>query len=66
MGKIDLKKKFKKNFFQCLAMLKELQSFCSYVVRAKKMTFFIYQYHVKTLQKCPKIVMGSECSRLHK
>ena len=41
MGKIDIKKIFKKNFFQCLALPKGPQSFCPYVVKAKK--------------KCPQI-----------
>ena len=34
MGKIDIKKFFK-IFFQCLALPKDQQSFCPYVVKAK-------------------------------
>ena len=49
MGKINIKNIFKKNFFQCLALPKDPQSFCPYVVKAKKNVirsypnlFFIY------------------------
>ena len=41
MNKINIKKNFKKNFFQRLALPKDPQSFCPYVVNAKK--------------KCPQI-----------
>ena len=36
LGKINDKKIFKKFFFQCLALPKDPQSFCPYVVKAKK------------------------------
>ena len=36
LGKINIKKIFKKIFFQCLALPKDPQSFCPYVVKAKK------------------------------
>ena len=36
LGKINDKKNFKKIFFQCLALPKDPQSFCPYVVNAKK------------------------------
>ncbi len=41
MDKNNMKKNFKKIFFQCLALPKDPQSFCPYVVKAKK--------------KCPRI-----------
>ena len=41
LGKINDKKIFKKFFFQCLALPKDPQSFCPYVVKDKK--------------KCPQI-----------
>ena len=49
LGKINIKKIFKRFFFQCLALPKDPQSFCPYVVKAKKNVlrsfpnlFFIY------------------------
>ena len=36
VGKINNKKIFKNFFFQCLALPKDPQSFCPYVVKAKK------------------------------
>ena len=41
VGKINNKKKIQIFFFQCLALPKDPQSFCPYVVKAKK--------------KCPQI-----------
>ena len=39
MGKINIKKNFKKIIFQCLALPKDPQIFCPYVVKAKKNAF---------------------------
>ena len=38
LGKINDKKIFKNFFFQCLALPKDPQSFCPYVVKAKKIS----------------------------
>ena len=45
LGKISDKKNliFKFFFFQCLALPKDPQSFCPYVVQAKKNVFGIFQ-----------------------
>ena len=36
MGKINIENIFRNFFFQCLALPKDPQSFCPYVVKAKK------------------------------
>ena len=54
LGKINDKKNFKKLFFQCLALPKDPQSFCPYVVKAKKKYLQnfskIFFYYIQIMQ----------------
>ena len=54
LGKINAKKKFSVFFFQCSALPKDPQSFCPYVVQAKKNVFGIFQkknfYYIQIMQ----------------
>ena len=54
LGKINDKKIFKKFFFQCLALPKDPQSFCLYVVQAKKMSSEFFKkkkfYYIQIMQ----------------
>ena len=70
LGKINDKKIFKKFFFQCLALPKDPQSFCPYVVKAKKKylqnfsNFFFYYtqimqgFHTKFFFKKIQLEVG--------
>ena len=47
LGKINNKKIFKNFFFQCLALPKDPQSFCPYVVKAKKISSEFFKKNKK-------------------